>query len=72
MAKFERKLGFVLATNSPFAFVENKEFVSLLQETRPGIQVPGRRALGGRILDVVYEEWSTMQDNASNMGTMRN
>ncbi len=72
MAKFERQLGrFVFATNSPFSIVENKEFASLMELARPGIAVPGRRALGGRILDVVYdEEWTKFGQQVPRFGNI--
>lgn len=51
------------ATNAPFKVVENKEFLALLDMVRPGISVPGRRVVGGRILQVVFdEEWQNFVD----------
>ena len=38
--------------------MENKEFIALMELGRPGIQIPGRHVVGGRLLDSVYaEEW---------------
>lgn len=46
----------VFATNSPFAFVENKEFISLIQMLRPGYSPPSRFDIGGKLLDNVYDK----------------
>ena len=46
------------ATNSAFSMVENPQFRAMMDLVRPGIQLPGRRAISGRILEDVYaEEW---------------
>ena len=56
MDRLERQVGkFVFATNAPFSIVENKEFVAMMQMVRPGIKIPGRQAIGGRILNDVYD-----------------
>ena len=59
MDQLERQVGkFVFATKSPFFIVENKEFVAMMQMVRPGIKLPRRQAIGGRILNDVYDvEW---------------
>ena len=59
MDEFERQVGrFVYATNAPFKVVENEEFLKLMEMMRPGIKIPARRAVAGRILqDVHDEEW---------------
>ena len=58
--KLERQVGrFVHATNSAFSVVENPQFRAMMDLVRPGLAIPGRRAVGGRILESVYsEEWS--------------
>ena len=54
---------FVFATKSPFSIVENKEFLSMMQFIRPGIKLPGRQVIAGRILNDVYdEEWQKFED----------
>ena len=57
--ELERQVGkFVFATNAPFSIVENKEFLGMMQMVRPGVKLPGRLAIGGRILNSVYDaEW---------------
>ncbi len=42
-----------------------------MELARPGIAVPGRRALGGRILDVVYdEEWTKFGQQVPRFGNI--
>ena len=58
---------FVFATNAPFSVVENKEFLQLMELVRPGIKLPGRLAIGGRILNDVYEsEWKKFAETMKN------
>ena len=45
----------VAATNSPFALVDHPEFHRLMQLMRPGIRLPSRKEVGGKLLDEVYE-----------------
>ena len=45
----------MFGTNSAFRAVEHKEFKGLIDRICPGITLPGRRAIAGRILDAVYE-----------------
>ena len=47
---------FLIATDSPFALVENRHFRKLLSDLRSGVQIADRRAMAGRLLDKVYEE----------------
>ena len=70
MPKFERQVGrFVYATNSPFTIVENAEFVTMMEMARPGIKLPGRRAVGGRILEDVHgEEWAKFKRSVPRFG----
>ena len=71
--KFERQLGcFVYATTSPFSLVDNVEFKNLMELARPGIKLPARHAIGGRILQVVYdEEWGKFKQKVSRFGIRR-
>ena len=59
MDQLERQVGkFVFSTNAPFSIVENQDFLRMMQMVRPGIKLPGRHTIGGRILDDVYmDEW---------------
>jgi len=46
----------VYATNSSFRFVEHPEFIKLVEMLRPGYKPPSRDAIGGTILNHVYNE----------------
>jgi hypothetical protein len=46
----------VYATNSPFRLVENRHFINLVKDLRPGYQPPSRKDIGGKYLDVIYTE----------------
>ena len=65
MDKLENQVGrFVFGTNSPFQLVEHKEFKALMEMVRPGIKLPGKRAVADRILDSVYQtEWKKFADS---------
>ena len=45
---------FVFGTNSPFSIVENKSFVKLMHDLRPGYKPPSRERIGGDLLDKVH------------------
>ena len=52
VGSLEKQVGrFVYSTNSPFRLVEHKEFLALMQMVRPGVKLPNKRAIGGRILN---------------------
>jgi len=65
--KFERQVGrFMYATNSPFSLVENKEFLALMAMGRPGVKIPKRQVVAGRLLDSVYdEEWEKFKQSVA-------
>ena len=44
------------ATNTPFQFVEHDHFKKLIHMLRPGYYPPSRHAIGGPLLDEVYED----------------
>ncbi len=47
----EKMLQAVALGNLPFAFVELAPLQTALQKLRPSVELPSRRALGGRILN---------------------
>jgi len=46
---------FFYACNIPFAVVEQQEFKQLISMLCPGYQPPNRKAIGGSLLDNVYD-----------------
>ena len=46
----------VYATNSPFNFVEHREVKKMARMLRPGYKPPSRLAVGGQLLETIYEE----------------
>ena len=63
--KLELQVGrFVFATNNAFMVVENKEFLALMDMVRPGLKLPNRKKVGGKILQSVYaQEWKKFVDS---------
>jgi hypothetical protein len=50
---------FLFATNSSFRVAEHPQFAKLVEMLQPKAKLPGRRAIGGRILTTVYDtEWA--------------
>ena len=47
---------YVLATNSPFHDIENKQFKILCQKLHPGYKPPSEREVSGHLLDEIYNE----------------
>jgi len=45
----------VYSSNSPFARVENKEFLKLIEMLRPGYKPPNRHQIGNNLLHNVFE-----------------
>ena len=46
----------VVASNSCFSLVENKHMKMFFDKMRPGVQLAGRHAISGQLLDEVYEQ----------------
>ena len=46
----------ILATNTPFSFVDNPQFKKFYQMLRPGLQLAGRHDVAGDLLNRVYSE----------------
>ena len=40
----------IISNNLPFTFVENKETIAIFEFISPGIQLPKRKAISGKIL----------------------
>lgn len=45
----------IYATNSSFRLVEHPTFIKAVQMLRPGYKLPDRKAIGGRLLDIVHD-----------------
>ena len=46
----------IVASNSPFSMAENNQVKKLFDMLRPGVQLAGRQAISGALLDAVYDE----------------
>ena len=47
---------FFFSSNLPFSVVENKHFVKLCSDLRPGYKPPSRKKLGNELLNSVHDE----------------